>query len=51
MRLAEFKLLDDVENKQIYFQLWQQGRSAIQRSASSSASIGSTSASRRWKTS
>lgn len=26
MRLAEFKLLDDVENKQIYFQLWQQGK-------------------------
>lgn len=26
MRLAEFKLVDDVENKQIYFQLWQQGK-------------------------
>lgn len=25
-RLAEFKLIDDTENKQIYFQLWQQGR-------------------------
>ena len=25
-RLAEFKLVDDVENKQIYFQLWQQGK-------------------------
>lgn len=26
MRLAAFKLIDDVENKQIYFQLWQQGK-------------------------
>lgn len=26
MRLAEFKLIDDVENKQIYMQLWQSGK-------------------------
>jgi hypothetical protein len=25
-RLAEFKLIDDVENKQLYFQLWQGGK-------------------------
>jgi hypothetical protein len=26
MRLADFKLIDDVENKQIYMQLWQSGK-------------------------
>lgn len=26
MRLAEFKMIDDTENKQIYFQLWQAGK-------------------------
>ena len=26
MRLAEFKMVDDTENKQMYFQLWQAGK-------------------------